>query len=51
MYKKDCTIYCNVQKKMASLEFLRLNIHDEHNLSMGDVNVADQLRNLKYCFI
>ena len=43
--KKDHVAYCNAQKNMVRLEFLRLNINDECNFSMGGVNVADQLQN------
>ena len=46
---KYCMVYCNLQKKMERLDFLRLNINDEYNFSMGDVDVADQLRN-QYLF-
>ena len=49
--KKERMVYFNVQKNMVRLELLRLNINDYHNLPVGNVNVADQLRNLKYCFI
>ena len=44
-WKKDRIVYCNVQKKMVRLGLLMSNINDEYNLSTGDVDVADQLRN------
>ena len=40
--KKDHVAYCNAQNNMVRLEFLRLNINDECNFSMGGVNVAYQ---------
>ena len=43
--KKDHVAYCNAQNNMVRLEFLRLNINDECNFSMGGVNVAYKLRN------
>ena len=47
--KKELLIYCNTHKKMERLEFLRLNINYDYNLSIGYVNVADQFQN-QYCF-
>ena len=38
-------VYCNVSKKVTRLDFLRLNVNDEYNFSMGDANVSDQLHN------
>ena len=36
--------YCNVQKKMTILEFLRLNINYDYNLSMGYFGVEYYLK-------
>jgi len=38
-------VYCNETQSMVSFSFLRLNINNAYNKGMGEVDVADQLRN------
>ena len=38
-------VYCNETQSMVSFLFLRLNINNAYNKGMGEVDVADQLRN------
>ena len=43
--KKKRKVYDKVTKKVKTVDYLRLNVNDDYNNGMGDVDVADQLRN------
>ena len=43
--KKTRKVFNKEKKKVEKINFLRLNVNDDYNNGMGDVDVADQLRN------
>lgn len=46
---KERKVFDKQSLQMVPLQFLRLNVNDEYNVGMGDVDVADQLRNQYRC--
>jgi hypothetical protein len=41
---KKRQVYNKATNKMEFIEFLRLNVNDDHNREMNDCNIQDQLR-------
>jgi hypothetical protein len=43
--EKTRKVFNKMSKKVVEIKFLRLNVNDEYNYGMGNVDIADQLRN------
>ena len=41
---KTKKVWCDAEKRMEKLEFLRLNVNNDYNKDMNAVDIADQLR-------